>query len=178
MRIALVQCPPWGSLPPLGLATLKAYIEQQGHEARCFDLNIDYCRERLADLLDDVGGSVYARPDPWVSGSFAEWDFEFDGEVHFKSALKERPLPVERWADEVLSCGPKVVGFSVQSTNLGVTLQVAQQVARRDPSVLIVFGGPNVAEAQQGSMALLTGIPDLVLEGAGEETLIARVDAL
>ena len=66
MRVALVQCPPWGSLPPLGSASLKAYIEQHGHEAPCFDLNIDYCRERLEEVLDDVGGSVYARPDPWA----------------------------------------------------------------------------------------------------------------
>lgn len=178
MRMALVQCPPWGSLPPLGLATLKAYLEERGHEAPCFDLNIDYCRERLADLIDDVGGSVYARPDPLVSGSYEEWDFDFDGEVKFKSAIKDRPLPYQRWAGEVLACEPRVVGFSLQSTNLGVTLQVAQEIARRDPSVVIVFGGPNVAEAQQGRMALLTGIPDVLVEGEGEETAIALLDAI
>ncbi|MCU1369701.1 MAG: hypothetical protein JWO77_895 [Ilumatobacteraceae bacterium] len=178
MRIALVQCPPWGSLPPLGLATLKAYLEERGHEAPCFDLNIDYCRDRLADLIDDLGGSVYARPDPWVSGSYEEWDFDFDGEVKFRSALKDRPLPYQRWASEILACAPRVVGFSLQSTNLGVTLQVAQEIARRDPSVVIVFGGPNVAEAQQGRMALLTGIPDVLVEGEGEETAIALLEAI
>ncbi|MFN8052856.1 MAG: radical SAM protein [Acidimicrobiales bacterium] len=177
MRVALVQCPPWGSLPPLGSASLKAYIEQHGHEAPCFDLNIDYCRERLQEALNDVGGSVYARPDPWVSGSFDEWDFEFDGEVRFNSSLQDRPLPIERWADAVLDCDPRVVGFSVQSTNLGVTLQLAQHIGRRAPSVKLVFGGPNVAEAQQGAMALLTGIPDVVVEGEGEATLLELLDA-
>lgn len=178
MRIALVQCPPWGSLPPLGLASLKPWVEAHGHEAPCFDLNIDYCRERLREALDDVGGSVYARPDPWVSGSFDEWAWEFDGEVRFTSTLKERPLPIARWADRVLSCDPQAVGFSLQSTNLGVTLQLAQEIARRDPSLTVVFGGPNVAEAQDGAVALRTGIPDVVVEGEGEETLVELLDAL
>ena len=178
MRVALVQCPPWGSLPPLGLASLKPYVEAHGHAVRCFDLNIDYCRERLDELLDDVGGSVYARPDPWVSGSFDEWAFEFDGEVRFTSTLKDRPLPIERWADAVLAADPQVVGFSVQSTNLGVTLQLAQHLAGRRPSVSIVFGGPNVAEAQEGKLALRTGVPDVVVEGEGEATFVDLLEAL
>ncbi len=177
MDIALAQCPPWGSLPPLGLASLKAFIEQHGHSVRCIDLNIDYCRERLAELLDDEGGSVYDRPDPWASGSYEEWAFDFDGEVRFTSALKERPLPIQRWADEILSSAPRVVGFSVQTTNLGVTLQVAQHVRRLAPSALIVFGGPNVAELQQGTMALATGIPDVVVEGEGEVTLLDLMES-
>lgn len=178
MRLALVQCPPWGSLPPLGLASLKPFVEQHGHEVRCFDLNIEYCRDRLAEQVDDVGGSVYARPDPWASGSFEDWDFEFDGEVHFKSALKERPLPIERWVDQILDFRPLVVGFSNQATNLGVTLQVAQRIRLVAPEVTVVFGGPNVAEAQQGVMALATRIPHLVVEGEGEETLVDVLAAL
>lgn len=173
MRVALVQCPPWGSLPPLGLASLKAYVEQRGHEVRCVDLNIEYCRERQRELIDDVGGTVYARPDPWLASEWSEWDFEFDGrEVRFRGALADRPLPVERWVDAVLGTAPELVGFSVQATNLGVTLQVAQEIARRDPSMTIVFGGPNVTRAQQGDMALRTGVPDAVVEGEGEETLV------
>jgi hypothetical protein len=178
MRVALVQCPPWGSLPPLGLASLKPFLEQHGHEVRCFDLNIEYCRDRLREVVDDVGGSVYARPDPWASGSYDDWDFEFDGEVHFTSTLKERPLPIERWVDQILGFRPEVVGFSNQATNLGVTLQVAQRIRLVAPDVTVVFGGPNVAEAQQGVMALETRIPHLVVEGEGEETLIEVLGAL
>ena len=176
MRVALVQCPPWGSLPPLGTASLKAYVEPHGHPVRCFDLNIDYCHERELELLD-VAGSVYARPDPSSSGAWEEWSFEFDGEVTFTGSLQDRPLPVDRWVAEVLDWSPELVGFSVQSTNLGVTLQVANQIKRTDPSIRIVFGGPNVAEAQQGAMALLTGIPDVVVEGEGEATLLELIEA-
>lgn len=178
MRLALVQCPPWGSLPPLGLASLKAYVEQHGHQATCLDLNIEYARDRHSDALDDKDGSVYARPDPFASESYGEWDFTFDGEVRFASGLRDRPLPVEDWADRILRSGPQVVGFSVQASNLGTTLQVAQCVARLDPAIPLVFGGPNVAQAQQGELALRTGVPDLVVEGEGEETLLEILDAL
>jgi hypothetical protein len=164
-------------LPPLGIASLKGYLEPRGHEVKGIDLNIEYCRERLHELIDDEGGSVYARPDPWLSGSFDEWAFEFDGEVRFRSALRKRPLPIEAWTDEVLADDPQVVGFSVQSACLGVTLQVAQEVRRRKPSVPIVFGGPCVAEAQEGIMALRTGVPDVVVEGEGEETLLELLEA-
>ncbi len=179
MHVALVQCPPWGALPPLGTAALKAYLDAHGHTATCIDLNIEYCNERRQDLIEETLGSVYARPDPWASESFDEWSFEFaGGEVQFRSALADHPLPVERWADRVLETDPHVVGFSVQFTNLGVTLQVAQAVRRAAPEVTIVFGGPNVAQDQSGQLALETGVPDLIVEGEGEETLLEVLAAL
>lgn len=177
MRIALVQCPPWGALPPIGIAALKAWLEPQGHTVRCHDLSIDYARERQAALLDDEKGTIYSRPDPFASEAFGEWSFTFDGEVRFESALREHPLPVERWADQVLEGDPDVVGFSIQSSNLGTSLQVAQRISQIRPEARLVFGGPNAAKAQEGGRALETGIPHVVVEGEGEETFTELLHA-
>ncbi len=178
MRIALVQCPAWGILPPLGAATLKSYLDQQGFSTRCFDLNVEFFHEEQRELLADTSGA-YGGLDPWGAESYDQWGLEVDqrkvevGEVRFLdgSIYNDRPLPVDRWADQVLTWEPDVVGFSVYITSLTSSLLLAREIKERSPGTVVVFGGPHVAQDQSGDVALRTGIPDAVVDGEGEETL-------
>ncbi len=190
MRVALVQCPAWGALPPLGPASLKAFLKQHGHDTRCFDLNIrfhnEFQRAKHAHLLDGV---AYGGPDPWGADSYGQWALDYDWtidpanidqEIRFQqgSVYNEAPLPLEEWAEEILRYEPQVVGFTTYLTSFPSSLLLAREIRKSDPSILLVFGGPNVAQDREGDIALRTGIPDAVVHGEGEQTLLNLVRAL
>lgn len=185
MRVALVQAPAWGAIAPLGPATLKAYIEEQGHEARCFDLNIELYNEhqKAKQALEDDGMS-YGGPGPWGADSYGQRALDYDrvgeGVVAFQpgSVYNDEPLPLDRWADQVLAFAPRVVGFTTYLTSFPASLLLARLIKERDPAVLVVLGGPNVAQDREGDIALRTGIPDLVVHGEGEVALHNILTAL
>lgn len=191
MRIAMVQCPAWGALPPLGPAALKAYVEERGHEMQCFDFNISFYNAHLKVKQElELTGSSYGGPDPWGADSYGQWALDYDrvdtahggdaSDIGFEkgSVYNDDPLPIEEWADEVLAYNPRIVGFTLYLTTFPASLLLAREIKRRDPSVLIVFGGPNVAQDREGDHALRTGIPDIVVHGEGEETLLEIANAL
>ncbi len=95
MRVALVQCPAWGALPPLGAASLKAYVDQHGHESQCFDLNIEFYNAfQAAKSALEVDGRMYGGPDPWGADSYGQWALDYDrwwqGEIRFDRWNKNR----------------------------------------------------------------------------------------
>jgi anaerobic magnesium-protoporphyrin IX monomethyl ester cyclase len=185
VRIALVQCPAWGILPPLGAATLKSYLDAEGFQTQCFDLNVEFFHEEQRVLAADSSGA-YGGLDPWGAESYDQWGLEVDqrvvepGEVRFLegSMYNERPLPVERWADQILEWEPDVVGFSVYITSLASSLLLARELQARSPETVVVFGGPHVAQDQSGDVALRTGIPDAVVDGEGEVTFTEIIRAV
>jgi radical SAM superfamily enzyme YgiQ (UPF0313 family) len=187
MRIALVQWPAWGALPPLGLASVKAYVEQHGHHVRCFDLNIDFYNAHQKKLKDlELGGSSYGGPEPWGADSYIQWSMDYDRvaqdntDIAFSpgSVYRGNPLPLDEWADAGLSDSPDIAGFTVYLTSFPSTPLLAREIKRRRPEVLLVFGGPNVASDREGDIALRTRIPDVVVHSEGEEALVEIADAL
>ena len=53
MKIALVQCPVWGTYdPPLALAQLSACLKEKGHEVYILDLNIELYLKRKENYKD------------------------------------------------------------------------------------------------------------------------------
>lgn len=184
MRVALVQCPAWGALPPLGAASLKAYVEAHGHEARCFDLNIEFYNEFQADKAAlELGGRAYGGPDPWGADSYGQWALDYDrweDEIRFEpgSVYNDQPLPLGRWADAILASEPDVVGFTTYLTSFASSLQLAAELRRRGPAPFIVFGGPNTGQDREGDIALRTGLVDATVHGEGEASLVDLLDTL
>lgn len=180
MRVALVQCPAWGALPPLGPAALKAYLSEHGHQARCFDLNIEFFNEEQRARAADSSGA-YGGDDPWGAESYHQWGFDHDSgleDIRFRdgSLYNERALPIESWADTILAWSPDVIGFTTYLTSFTTSLLLARHIKERSPDVPIVFGGPQVARDQSGDVALRSGIPDLVVDGEGEAVLLEIAD--
>jgi len=185
MRVALVQCPAWGALPPLGAASLKAYVDQHGHESQCFDLNIEFYNAfQAAKSALEVDGRMYGGPDPWGADSYGQWALDYDrwwqGEIRFEpgSVYNDDPLPLEEWADRILAYEPDAIGFTTYLTSFASSLQLAKTIRERDPDRLIVFGGPNTAKDREGDIALKTGLVDVTVHGEGEATLVSILDAL
>ena len=165
MKVALIQCPWWGLTPPLGPAALKAFLDAHGHEAKCFDFNI----ECYGDLLsfDKKLTSV------WEEDAWRHWELDFslwnetNPVIRFqrKSTLNDFPFPLEKWTQAVLSYHPDVVGFTVHHTSLKMVLDLARELKRRNHGLRVVFGGPEMTKEWHGPFALETGIPDVVVEG-------------
>jgi hypothetical protein len=184
VRVALVQCPAWGALPPLGAASLKAYLEEHGHEARCIDLNIEFYNQFQAHKQAlELGGRMYGGPDPWGADSYGQWGLDYgrlDEGIHFEpgSVYNDEPLPLEAWADRVLAADPDLVGFTTYLTSFAPSLLLARELRSRRPDLPLVFGGPNCAKDREGDIALLTGLVDVVVHGEGEATLLDLVETL
>jgi hypothetical protein len=184
MRVALVQCPAWGALPPLGPASLKAYLVEHGHEARCFDFNIDfYVEHQKAKAELEQDGRVYGGPDPWGADAYGQWGLDYEAApatITFQagSAYLDEPLPLDAWADALLADDPDVIGFTTYLTSFTPSLLLAQRLRERGCRQVLVFGGPNVAKDREGDIALRTGLADVVVHGEGEATLLELVEVL
>jgi hypothetical protein len=184
MRIALIQTPAWGALPPLGPSALKAYATEHGYTARCFDFNIEYYNQHQREKAKiEESGRSYGGADPWGADSYGQWAMDYDRwqeDIHFQPGSKynDTPLPIDRWADAVLAWEPRIVGFTTYLTSLPTSLLLARELKRRDPSIVTVFGGPNSASDREGHITLLTGIPDAVVHGEGEATLLAIAESV
>ena len=101
-------------------------------------------------------------------------DYSCQTDVKFNqgSIININSLPLKQWADEILFFKPDILGFSVNLTNMTVSLLLAAELKKLIPGIFIVFGGPNAAQDREGNIILHTRIPDIVVHGEGEETLL------
>jgi len=170
MKIALIQCPAFGiDRPPLALGYLAAVLRERNYDVKCFDFNI-----RLYSDMDEDKKSL------WDFGNVYRW---FD-ENYF---LQIDPLHKKRsidWLNEVMSFNPDAVGFSVQTSSLAYSAELAKLIKMVDPAKFVIFGGPITSTHSLGQNAyflqleneLKTKAVDAVVVGEGELTLIDLLD--
>jgi len=162
--ILLVICPPWGvDTPPLGIASLATHLNNHGVVGKVLDLNIGLYHEARNEhkYLWEMGNALHWRD----TSLFGELRSLFHKEIaHF--------------AEEILSSGIKLVGFSVLSTSQDrITMEVIRQVKQRQPDTKIILGGISVSVPEQRAL-FCQEIPDLIeafVIGEGEETLLELV---
>lgn len=178
MRVTLVQCPAFGiDRPPLALAYLSAFLKAKGHEINIFDLNIQ--------LYNKIG-SEYRK----------YWKFEYILDwVNGSVFLKEKFLPNDfyrNWARSIINSGSEVIGFSVQSSSLEASLNLAKEIKKLAGNKRIIFGGPihlcykdiNEKTTSKFIINLLNitidnnSVIDIMVIGEGEETLVEILDRL
>lgn len=113
---------------------------------------------------------------PLVSGllrAYAETSAELAAAYEFKPFLFHR-APV----DSILAQydeAPDVAAFSVSMWNEQTNLRVAEQVKRRYPECLVVFGGPQVPHYPDAYFREFPFI-DVAVRGEGEEAFAAILD--
>jgi radical SAM superfamily enzyme YgiQ (UPF0313 family) len=164
MKVALVQCPGWGrECPPFSLACLAAYVRLHGHEAACFDLNNAFYHNISAF------GRMWADKD-----YYSFWEN--------RSRISELMLAcedvVERYVDEILASGARVIGFTTHTTSYLVSQEIAKRLKRKDPARIVVFGGPQCSRAQAAHAFAREPFIDAVAVGEGEETLREMLDVV
>ena len=171
-KILLVKPPyftPW--TPPLGIAILKTFVEQNGFEARCYDFNIDpelwgmhhkyfAVLQALEDVSINDGYSklwwilnahmlAYANgAEPEACATVLENIIPLY-EIRCDRGLINKLLPLvdgffKRLAE--LTAGIdlseySVVGTSTYTTSLAASLFIHKQVKQRKPSIKTVMGG-------------------------------------
>jgi radical SAM superfamily enzyme YgiQ (UPF0313 family) len=130
--VLLVMCPPWDILkPPIGLASLAAYMESKGYPTVAWDLNIKLFNllgdTPIGDVWDLRSGKAFATPD--MTDRF----------------FKQVPGLFEQIIDRILETSAKYIGFSIHSNNFMMAETLTPMIKLRDPSRKVIFGGPQTA---------------------------------
>lgn len=136
----LLEPPPrYLPLMPNGLAYVDDCLRRHGHKVQVLDINIIlYHRFHSARLM--VGDEHKPLPsgrmmveDPWTPTGVSEFE---ESEVidHFWPHFEELLSKIEK-------APPKVVGISVSSNSLGISLRFVQALRKRLPGVCVLIGG-------------------------------------
>ncbi len=166
--VVLVTCPPWGiNFPPLALGYLKSFLENRGRTVYAIDFNVE----------------IYHRVEPqyqkyWLGAYLDLWSPEF-----FKMMGGTMEREITWCVERVSSLKPRVVGFSVNQSNLYFSFEIAKRLKKNDSGLIIIFGGPGVYWVdrnrnmpigildEKGIPILPMEIIDVFVHGDGEEAL-------
>jgi radical SAM superfamily enzyme YgiQ (UPF0313 family) len=162
MKIALIQCPCWGIYtPPLGIASLSAYLRNRGYKVMVLDFNIDmYLRcQKQHEICWDESMNEFWRSEPLVEKFISD----YEGLIRY-------------YLGEICNCGAGIIGFSIYDTSMFFSLILAKKIKERCPDKLIVFGGPHCSKYMTRNFIMLQGVVDVIVEGEGEETLSEIVE--
>ena len=157
MKLFLVQAPLWGITPPIGIAQLGAYLKGQGHEVHAFDVNLGLYLKAPNRLYAFEAGfsSQWTRPD-WVK-PYLEANQDFIA---------------SEYIEPIKTAGEAVVGFSINSTSLVASQELARLMKAAVPGLKVVFGGQHFSlSAEAAHAALESGAADAVVLGDGEEAM-------
>jgi MoaA/NifB/PqqE/SkfB family radical SAM enzyme len=164
MKIALIQCPVWGTYdPPLALAQLSACLKKEGHEVYVLDLNIQLYLNRKENYKNmwawEQCGFWYEPAQ--VSNFFADnQDF------------------INQQVNLILKNNQGVVCFSVSTSSRLASLELAKAIKKENKDVTIVFGGTLFFEKHWIESILNEAVVDIVVYGEGEVTLCELVRSL
>ncbi len=155
MKVALAICPQvYPDRPPISLAYLAAYLRQENIQVYCFDFNI-----YLYSCVDEKKKKL------WDPASDVEW---LD-EQRYNSLKLVDNLVIDRWIKEIETVSPKIIGFSLLSTNTRPTLAVAKEIKKRDKNIKIIFGGPEVYRVYLSKNYNFLEYADALILGEGED---------
>ena len=131
MDIALVNCPSWSiNTPPLGIPLLSAFLKKEGHKVFIFDLNIAFYHK-----CQDYQHTWRWNPDShWKKKIFVEDFVRTNGEL------------IDKFVDDILSTGAKIIGFRVTVPNRLMSLELAKMIKKKDKNRIIIFGGPDCSK--------------------------------
>lgn len=118
-------------MPPYNLGRLAALTRSSGYSTKCFDFNV----QSYHDFREMYPGSDLE--DAWGTGNWWWWKERYFDKIH------ERNIPLlEKYVDEILAEDPDIVGLSLYFTNRIPSEWVANEIKKRRPNVMIIFGGP------------------------------------
>lgn len=127
MRIALIQCPVWGTRePPLSLAQLSGCLKSKGHVVRSYDLNNYLYRNRDSSCIN-----LWA----WEQSFF--WYRREDVSRYFE----ENRSVLEKYINDILKHQPEVIGFSVAASSYQSTVEFLKILRGVSRGQKIVMGG-------------------------------------
>jgi len=185
MKISLVCAPYCYSYTlPINIAYLKAIAQRHGHQAKCFDLSIQFYHSfSLLSEARDLKKQIQKYADQSFYLDINNWNnknnfyTKIASEIDFQTWL-------DATAEKLLCSNEKLVGFSIFNTNLWTSVELAKRIKQMNPMVKIVFGGPDCSTSihfdflkEIYNELLITHIVDIVVIGEGEETFLELLNA-
>lgn len=192
--------------PAIGVSLLKAGVEERGFSGRIKYYSFELGEALGPDLYNaiagygDYTGVANAPPTETLLGEwfFAEQVFgndlppasEYLGEFIERDAQLGPLIPelveargrtaawVDRWAEDILAQGARVVGFTSSFYQTCACLAVAKRLKEDANPPFVVFGGANCAGAMGAQLSRSFPFIDFVCAGEGDEVFPALLDRL
>ncbi|MCB4791215.1 MAG: radical SAM protein [Elusimicrobia bacterium] len=154
MRVALIQCPVWGTRePPLSIVQLSACLKSKGHEAKSYDLN-NYLYTKREDNMKNLWA--------WEQSSF--W--------YDKNSVNEFFLSmnniINSFTENILKHAPRMAAFSITSSTYWASIQYAKELKEKNKDLLIIFGGQIFNEKCYIEKIFKESPVDYVIPGEGD----------
>jgi ribosomal peptide maturation radical SAM protein 1 len=189
-------------LPSLQLGTLQPLLENAGirTEVRSFKLDfMEHCRKATRGRPEEhrIGLADYeavAADHYWVG--LGEWIFAgaafsrgngqdaayldyarghglSEGDIEKALAMRELvPGFLGACGDDVLSAGPRVVGFTSTFSQTVPSLALARVLKEADPALTVVFGGANCDGPMGPALMRASSWVDVVVRGEAESMVV------
>lgn len=154
MKIALIQCPVWGTYdPPVALAQLSSCLKKDGQEVFVLDMNIKLYLKRTEN---------YKNMWAWEQSQF--W-YNADS---VKDFFKNNKGEIDKHVENIVNSKAKIIGFSVNAASRLSSILLAKHLKALDKGLIIVFGGPLFFEEKFIDSVLSEDSVDIVVYGEGE----------
>jgi radical SAM superfamily enzyme YgiQ (UPF0313 family)/wyosine [tRNA(Phe)-imidazoG37] synthetase (radical SAM superfamily) len=156
MKIALIQCPVWGTYdPPLALARLSSCLKKDGHEVFVLDMNIKLYLRRTENYKNMW---AWEQSQFWYNQEYVAKFFSDNSEI------------IDSYVQELVNKKVKAVGFSVTAASWIASLEVAKRFKRLNDRIVIIFGGPLFWDDRFIGLILNNAAVDILVIGEGELT--------
>lgn len=164
MKVALIQCPVWGTYdPPIALAQLAACLKKAGREVCIFDINIGLYLNRKEN---------YKNMWAWEQSSF--W---YNSEQMSKF-FEDNNEYIEGYIKDIINSKVRIVGFSVSTASRLSSIELSRRLKQIDKDILIIFGGPLFFEKRYIDSVLNEWSVDIVILQEGEVTLCELIRSI
>jgi len=161
MKLALIQCPVWGTYdPPVALAQLSSCLKKEGNEVYVFDLNIKLYLNRTEDYKN-----------MWAWEQCLFWYDKGQVDKFFRDNSKD----IEGYVKDIINTEVRIIGFSVNTASRIASIKLARQLKEIDKRLVIIFGGPLFFEKRFIDSILNEGSVEIVVPGEGEDTFCELV---
>lgn len=164
MKIALIQCPLWGTYePPVAIAQLSSCLKKEGHEVMALDLNI---KLYLNSSNEYKNFWAWEQSDFWYKqDKVKDYFSKISGDINY-------------YIDFLLKEKITLVGFSVNIASLNMSYEFAKKLKTVNKDIKIVFGGPLFLNKKYISNVLNSDAVDMAIIGEGEYSICKLADAI
>jgi radical SAM superfamily enzyme YgiQ (UPF0313 family) len=157
--ILLVSLPPWGvEVPPLGLASLSAYLNSQKINNEIFDFNVE-----LYNLVDDKCHYLWQM-------SYADY---WHSPQEYPAIYEKLKREFQYLANILVFSPEKFIGFSLPTNCSNFVVADLARIIKKRTEKTVVVGGSSVSIYQQRlNLVTVAGeFIDYYIVGEGEEAL-------
>ncbi len=157
--IILVQAPGWGiNTPPLGIASLSAYLRKHAFNVLPIDANIELYNR-----------NIERHKEGWMIDVHGYWT----NQLAVDKFINDNKDILDSYITTIIQSGARVVGFSVFVSSFLMSCYLARELKKHSKDIVVIFGGPHVSLFAEGNAVIENNSDvDIVVLGEGEETLL------